>query len=396
MIEYISVDLFEDYAIKKFIYENGHIDFCDWTEKESTCIEIGVLAEFIEQSILHEYGDPYDLGAGYDKEEVYYEDRFPGLYVQTSLELLTGLLIELPFEILDILSEMMENEYWTENSLYVPTEGQILYESWEQFCYLIKHKVRFMFFSPILERTKPSYEDYNDPYSILHVIGKSIKKHKLVTTYPPNELRVFRARQHHEDIEVRSIDEIGPPPENKAKANRLSPAGITMFYAAFDKNTAVLEVIDFGKTDETISIALFKNVKTLNLIDLSKLEWISIFDQERRHLRNSYVLLNKLTTDIRKPVSNDDRQHIDYIPTQVVTEYLKNSFRLSSKKDIHGIVYPSAKHEEKNCVVLFFTREQLTENGKKKSKFLKMKPEIEEFGVQDISVTIKLDGKTHY
>lgn len=389
IIEYISAEPFDDYAIKDFINKNGIEETCDWTEKEGICISIEELGEFMDKCLLTEFDEPYALGAGYDKDEVYYENRFPGLYVQCSEELLQDLMIETPMEVRDLLAKFLSNEYWVSKNLYSPSTGEILFESWEAFTNLIKHKVRFMFFSDKIKKNKPSYEDYTDPYSILDEIGEGIKKHKLLTTFQPETLEVFRARQHSEEKEVKDVKELGSPPEMVAQANRLSPAGIPMFYGAFDSKTAMTEILDFGKVNEKVSVGKFTNLKTLKLIDFSKLQWISIFDEDRRHLRESGVLLGKFVSDLSSAISNDGSQHIEYVPTQVVTEYLKNSFSIDDENEIHGLIYPSSKRKNKNCIVLFFTQEHLTQDRKDTTKYLCLDTtQIKERYVKDISISI--------
>ena len=390
-LEYISEEPFDDYALKNFIRKNGIEEYCDWTEKMAICISIEDLAEYIEKSLLTEFDEPYALGAGYDKEEEYYEDRFPGLLVQSSEELLQDLMIDTPFEVRDYIAKFLSNEYWTSKNLYSPSTGEILFKSWEQFTDLIKYKVRFMFFSKNLKREKPTYEDYTNPYNILDEIGEGIKKHELVSSYKPYSLKIFRARQHSIDKVIKSVSELGSPPENRAQANRLSPAGIPMFYGAFDINTALIEVTDFGKVNEAASVGTFTNLQKLNLIDFSELKWISIFDLEKRHLRESYVLLGKFLSDLSSPISNDGTQHIDYVPTQVVTEYLKNTFTTDKEQEVHGLIYPSSKNKNKNCVVLFFTQEHLTQNKKDTKKFMCLDiSTIKSWEVKDITVSINL------
>jgi hypothetical protein len=394
ILEFISAEPFDDYAIKDFINTNGIEEICDWTEKEAVCISMEGLGEFIDKCILTEYDEPYEMGAGYDSEENYYENRFPGLMVQPTEELLHDLFTETPFEITDSIAKYLSNEYWTSKNLYSPSTGEILYRSWEEFTNLIKHKVRFMFFSKHLKRKKPTYEDYTDPYSILDEIDDAIKKHKLITTFEPDTLHVFRARQHSPDRKIVDVKELGSPPDTIAHANRLSPAGIPMFYGAFDSTTAITEIIDFGKVNDIVSVGKFSNIQKLNLIDFSKLKWISIFDEDNRHLRESFVLLRKFVSDLSSPISNDGSQHIDYVPTQVVTEYLKNSFSIVDLGEIHGLIYPSSKRNEKNCIVLFFTQEHLTENHSDKKIFLSLDlTKIKQYPVKDVTVTISFDRK---
>ncbi len=54
---------------------------------------------------------------------------------------------------------------------------------------------------------------------------------------------LIRAGQHREDEAYSTVDEHGPPPEEKARhANRMSPAGSTMFYGSDMEETPLAEI----------------------------------------------------------------------------------------------------------------------------------------------------------
>ena len=46
--------------------------------------------------------------------------------------------------------------------------------------------------------------------------------------------------------------------------------------------------------------------------------------------------------DICQPVQKDGREHINYVPSQVVSEYFAQVFKTPEGKMLDGIVYPSA------------------------------------------------------
>ncbi len=387
--EYISGEPFNDYAIKAYIKNNGKKEVCDWTGKESKCILMVDLIEFIDERIQTLYIEPYQSDAGYDKEETYYEDRFPGLFVQNSLEVLTDLLVDTPFEILKFISERLSEEYWTRKELYEPIEGEIDAKNWADFTYLIKHKIRFMFFNNIDKRKSPSYESYSDPYSILKKFREAIFTHELIIEFEANQLDIYRARMHKRQKRQLNKSELGPPPEKLAQANRLSPAGITMFYGALKEETAIIEVLDINKPDYYITTARFSNLKTLKLIDFTLLKWISIFDVENEKKRETYVLLYQFLEDLTKPISNDGSQHIDYIPTQVVTEYLKNSLYSELNTEIHGLIYPSTKRKGHENVVLFFNSQNITNDKDELDKYIVLNPmPISKYQINELNFSV--------
>jgi RES domain len=68
--------------------------------------------------------------------------------------------------------------------------------------------------------------------------------------------------------------------------------------------------------------------------------------------RKLLIFLQTLGGEFSKPIERDDRVHIEYLPTQVVTEYLRG---MKTKEDasVDGIRYGSARHEGGASLVLF-------------------------------------------
>ena len=66
--------------------------------------------------------------------------------------------------------------------------------------------------------------------------------------------------------------------------------------------------------------------------------------------------MKKFAEDIARPI--DDFPNIEYIPTQIVTEYFRHVFLTKDNKKLDGIVYSSAKNPTGKCVALFMTPEQ--------------------------------------
>jgi hypothetical protein len=64
--------------------------------------------------------------------------------------------------------------------------------------------------------------------------------------------------------------------------------------------------------------------------------------------------------DFRKPIDRKDRAHIDYVPTQIVTEYFRHIFEYKGH-NVDGIIYPSSKGSGREAVVIFANNEQCLE-----------------------------------
>jgi hypothetical protein len=62
--------------------------------------------------------------------------------------------------------------------------------------------------------------------------------------------------------------------------------------------------------------------------------------------------------DLSKPISKNGREHIEYVPTQVVTEYFRYTYEDLTGGSLDGIIYPSSKLSKKNACVLFYDHQQ--------------------------------------
>ena len=75
-------------------------------------------------------------------------------------------------------------------------------------------------------------------------------------------------------------------------------------------------------------------------MDFTKLKEIpSLFDLKNRDKRTVSKFLRGFIRDLSVPVKPDDSVHIEYIPTQVVTEFIK--VILGREKNVNGIIYNS-------------------------------------------------------
>ena len=139
--------------------------------------------------------------------------------------------------------------------------------------------------------------------------------------------------------------ELGPPPEGLAVLdNRMSPAGIPMFYATEDEQTAVLETYRPAMgSDRTVVVSKWQTVRELILLDLTDLPEIpDPFDQERRHDAPEVLFIHEFVDDFTKPIDRTSAS-IDYVPTQVVTEYIRRQMQTESGAAFDGIRYKSSR-----------------------------------------------------
>ena len=126
-----------------------------------------------------------------------------------------------------------------------------------------------------------------------------------------------------------------------------------MFYGAFDKKTAIVESSPDGEGTGKYIIGKFNLKKNLIVLDLTKLPKPSFWIEKDWE---GIEFLHSFNREITKRIERDDRIHIDYIPSQVFTEYLRYIHRLPNGRKIDGIIYKSSLKSTDNNIVLFYNQ----------------------------------------
>lgn len=172
---------------------------------------------------------------------------------------------------------------------------------------------------------------------------------------------------------------IGPPPlEFATQTNRMSPAGIPMFYGAFDIETAKAETFDAAHhAGQIMSIGAFRALRPLRLLDLAELPDIpSVFADETRQFIHPMRFLHAFAADLVKRIARDGREHIEYVPTQIVTEFFRRVFRDADGKPLDGLLYRSSRPGAGTACVVFAENDQCAEanfEGKPSKQFLRLR-----------------------
>lgn len=210
-------------------------------------------------------------------------------------------------------------------------------------------------------------EEITAPAGMLHELGDLFRTHDLVVPLRAGT-ELVRVRIHApEQIPPITLSDFGPPPVQAARfPNRMSPAGISMCYAALDRDTALVEtyVRHDGKPAQA-TIVVFRLVEDLNVLDLVNLPHVPrIFDSDEANLyRAALGFLHEFRDDLTQPIDKDGREPIEYVPSQVVTEYVRYKFTERIGKPVHGILYSSARKGGGLGCVLFYAHEDLKDDG---------------------------------
>jgi hypothetical protein len=352
--KYVCHYCFEDYAVKAFIKNNSvrnHCDYCRRTSRRPIAAFMIDVLDFIMEGVNTEWDDPVNC--------VGWEGGWVGAEVYDSYDMIHDDMWELDIQEETLKADLLEafsHRQWCEIDPYGLRLHEELYYDWERFCKQIKHQVRFVFFRIPKSRFRSySLEDRKNPFKILYDLGEITKDLGLIKMIPVGT-EVFRCRTHKKTEKLRTVQELGPPlPEEAKYSNRMSPAGIPMFYGSQDGKTAIAETLTRNEKSKThVTIAKFRTLKAFKVLDLTKLPEVpSLFDDSKRHLRPPIMFLHSFLRDFSKPIKKDGREHYEYAPTQVVTEYFRHVFRDVLRDAIKGVVYPSSATSSKSYVLFF-------------------------------------------
>ena len=228
--------------------------------------------------------------------------------------------------------------------------------SWKKFCNTIQHERRFFF---VLANKNDQDDDCDrdeyPPLALLHEIVKLAEEHNLVAAFPAGK-EIFRCRPCNPDAPYHTAHELGPPPAEEAvQANRMNPPGIPMMYGAETEEIAIRET-----RSPNVTVARFRLEKETQILNLAELPPIpGIFSGVDRRERLGLIFIHAFSREITRPVDRTDHTHIEYIPSQVVTEFVRDAKIFG--EHINGICYPSSLDGDARNIVLFATQIDLME-----------------------------------
>ena len=349
----------EDDALKSFVKataDQDHCDYCGRSAKKPIAVAVDDLVNHINDSLLSEYADPDDEGVIYESREGGYQ----GVEVFDTWDLLDEI-IGNPLANDDLLRDVATafNHYWCQKHFAQLKPEEALKYGWEEFTRTVNHSRRYLFSIAPDEHAEGRGFEEIPPAQFLGRLEEVINQVDLVRLLPAGT-RIVRGRAHHPHERFTAAAELGTPTVRAAcYSNRMSPAGIPMFYGAFDENTVRAELYDSLRSKQIITVGTFLTARAFRVLDLTNLPGIpSLFDTENRHKRPGLKFLCHFVQDLSGPISKDGREHIDYVPTQVVTEYFRKVFRDDQGEPVKGITYNSSRRGMGKCCVLFFEHDE--------------------------------------
>lgn len=215
---------------------------------------------------------------------------------------------------------------------------------------LVKEESRFVIVQQLQASIGPVSRTPSPPVLLGRLLGELVsfgEHHLNLVKQLPEGTEVYRGRlvNRRDEIDPPTIEKLGPPLGRHAAANRMSPAGISMFYAAEDVQTAIAEIASHDIKPMAM-MGTFQLKKVLWVLDLT--QGVSPFRARSYEDILKIYFLQHFEEALAAPTIPDSASHdqIDYAPTQIVTEYI----RWASETPVDGIAFRSSQTSCKNYV----------------------------------------------
>jgi len=340
-------------------YDEGNCDF--HPRRKGTPLE--VVAEIVDEV----FRGNYDFGAvvaehDLDPDEPHISYRQGGEDLSDSLRHLTKAVDD---EVVERLIEVLESD----EGLYTYHHGDPFYDPaaryerrdpgeaghgslWQNYCESVMHSQRFF-----NDEARGFLEQI---FRNIHLQKDTSRRYPVFMMEPSRAPVLHRARIVHPDAVKELLDEpvprLGPPPRRMGKANRMNVSGIPAFYGSLDLATCVSELRPL--VGDTLAHAEFRLRRPICVLDTTRFEAppkeLNLFAKDHIRRLAQWRFMQRLTIEIARPISPGD-EHIDYVPTQVVAEYLNkvHLVRMNrEKRHIDAIIYRSAQRPGGRNIVL--------------------------------------------
>jgi len=327
---------------------------CNFCDRGLPAASIDVVLALISDGIHAEYEDPIGI-MGWDSEE----GGYVGAGTCEIEDILWSHEVSDDSVLIRTLSGAFRSQQRCQRNPYAPSPEQALLWGWEHFREHVITRRRFTFLLETPAVTESLGAGEHGPETMPEHIRTAITHGGLATVLPAGT-KLHRARVHDATIRPTLATELGTSPIEYARANRMTPEGIPAFYGASTAAGAEAEV-GYASTG-LITLGTFETSQDLPIIDLTDVgPPPSLFDGSRRHLRASFMFLRAFIDDVSRPIKDGD-EHRQYIPTQIITEYLRYEYSHPAGQ-VMGIRWCSAKDTSVVNTALFIENSSCVEQA---------------------------------
>lgn len=337
---HVCAECVEDYALAEHIAAHAvepSCDYCGRSGGEPIAAPVDELVAQVHDGLASEYGDVNDEGVPFESREGGWQAETHDTY-----DLLWGVLLS--ERLLADVSGAMADTAWVQRDFWRLRPHEAWRLAWESFRATVMHRHRFLFSRLTADPLDP---DDLSPLDTLDAVGGAILDAGLVRTLRTGTV-LYRAHTHDADQTLVGAARLGTAPLEFARSsNRMSPAGVPMFYGSDDADTAASEA---AQADPGISVVAtvgrFELLRDARIVDLAHPPTPpSMFDAARRSQRQPLLFLGGFADDVSRPVTRDGAEHVEYVPTQIVTEYLHDVLNAGDGPPLLGLAYRASRSE---------------------------------------------------
>ena len=303
---------FFDSGLMSFIQENAVSNECSFCHTKC-CGPIAALIDDVSKYFINCIRQEYNLAVNV-LPWVGSEGGWIGTYWDAHDLALEELGLEFPQynhdELLPYLFGLDYEQHWCEANGFGLNDSEMAMFSWDDFCRVVMHERRYFF---LTHEGNPDELEADNPGEVLHKTFEYAERMDLFTQMPSGS-HLFRARwEEGGKPSLGTPEDWGPPPEDKAlQSNRMSPAGIPMFYGCDDQDTALKET---ASGPGFFAIGRFETLRNVTLLDLTKITSIpSIFagisEAVEVSPRTALKFLHHIAGQVSRPIKRGERAEI--------------------------------------------------------------------------------------
>ncbi|MFA6076409.1 MAG: HEPN-associated N-terminal domain-containing protein [Negativicutes bacterium] len=379
--KFVCANCVNDRVLKNYITTNASGTTCSYCGKRTRkprSIDMDAFMEFFMEGLRYKWTELDYNNFPYDDEEHKYLG-IPSVY--SVYEILCAEEWLLNSDLIDDISNIISADEWCKHcEAHISDSGRSLLDYWHYFCYYVKHNTRYYFHSDTVMDEAYSWDE-RDFLTVLDDITNQIKYVDGIERVLPSGTTFFRGRKNNNRDGYEEKDLCTPNIEHSKYPNRMSPAGIPMFYGALDKNTMQSEITDTNT--KYITYGCFVSNTPLIILDFTDIPPApSYFDDKNRNKIEPIEFLKQYSHTISSPVPSNKIDNIEYVPTQVMCEYFRHRYKSKNNDKIDGIIYPSAKSTGKNIVLFQRYEDFIPSFGSRTSKI-----KLEPMSIETIEIT---------
>jgi hypothetical protein len=343
----VCFECVKDKGLAKFICQEGSDKNCTYCKQTRNCLETDKVVDFIIECIK-EYYDLISEGQLTHQSKTDIQPEHSD-YIFSSFVFND-----------DVINPkcpqwcMLRHDFIKKFSdkKWMPKRGNLEHFTWEHFSSYVKKHKRFFF----LDHDQSERDNFIGNPAALLKEKLRLCKEKGFFRLLQKGTSIYRGRKIKIDESIKNnFNFFGPPPHESAfVSNRMSPPGICYFYGADNCETAFREIYKEGIECKYL-IGKFILKDNVQVIDFTKsVDIPSMFDpdQKVREQHLEMIFFYYFIKEVTMPIPQDKKINIDYIPTQVFSEYLRCYLTEIDGLKVRGIFYPCNKISGNN-VALF-------------------------------------------